>query len=59
MAYAAIVLFIFGIPLFQFMALFLNRRWIDENKCDTPDKLKKHLHAKLKYGSLFEACKFF
>ena len=58
-AYAAMVLFVFGIPLFQFMVLFLNRRWIDEKKCDTPDKLKKHLHAKLKYGSLFEACKFF
>jgi hypothetical protein len=57
-AYVCMVLFVIGIPLFQFLVLWRNRMFIDESKCLEQKRFKRHLDTKLKYGSIFEACEF-
>jgi hypothetical protein len=48
-------LFVFGIPLFQFLVLCQNRKYLDESKLVTDSDYSKHLKVKQKYGSIFEA----
>jgi hypothetical protein len=48
-------LFVFGIPLSQFLVLCKNRKYLDERKLVTDSDFSKHLKVKQKYGSIFEA----
>jgi hypothetical protein len=54
-AYMCMFVFVFGIPLFQFLVLCKNRKYLDENKLVTDSDYSKHLKVKQKYGSIFEA----
>jgi hypothetical protein len=54
-AFIGMGLFVFGIPISQFLVLWKNRKYLDENKMTTNTEYRKHLHVKQKYGSIFEA----
>jgi hypothetical protein len=55
MAYIGMGIFVVGIPLFQFLVLWKNRKYLDENKLTTDEDYRQHLKVKQKYGSIFEA----
>jgi hypothetical protein len=54
-AFICMGLFVFGIPLSQFLVLCQNRKYLDESKLVTDSDFSKHLKVKQKYGSIFEA----
>ena len=53
--YICMLVFVVGIPLVQFLVLYLNRKYIDEATCVDEADYRTHLEIKAMYGSIFEA----
>ena len=54
-AFIGMGVFVFGIPLSQFLVLCKNRKYLDESTLKSDTEFRMHLKVKQKYGSIFEA----